>query len=166
MTAMPKEKHAIQIRQIAACDADEMRALYILSLRANDKGFVQDLDFHGDIFARAAQYQTNQGDMLGVFIDGKLAGFGGLARVSNTSIELGKLHLHPGFQGQGIGRRIAETLIARAKELGYSTVELHVTVTQKAAIGLYKKLGFVETGRRMCDIRGEQFDTVFMELKI
>lgn len=156
----------IDIRPVAAQDADDMRALYVLSLRANAPGFVQDLSYHGDIFARATQYQSNRGEMLGIFADGGLKGFGGLVRVDDSRVELGKLHLHPELQGLGIGRRMAEALIARARALGYDVITLHVTVTQKAAIGLYRKLGFVETERRVCTVLDADFDTVFMELKL
>ena len=154
------------IKRISDEDADAMRRLYEMSLRINDKGFVQDLAYHGDIFARAQKYQRERGDMLGAHINGKLSGFGGLCKVNDDNVELGKLHLHPDFQGRGIGRTLAETLINRARELNYKIVSLHVTVTQNAAIGLYKRLGFIETHRRLCQVESESFDTIFMELPL
>lgn len=125
---------------------------------------MQKPDFHGDIAARAAKYQAENGAMLGLFTaQNELLGFGGLKATSNGGVELCNLHLHPQHQGQGLGKRLALALIEEAEELGYHKVELHVTVTQAAAIGLYKSLGFTETRRQVYDVEGQGFDTVFME---
>ena len=48
----------------------------------------------------------------------------------------------------------------------YKTVELHVTATQQAALGLYKRLGFIETRRHAYDLLGKIYNTVFMELPL
>src|SRR5690606_6742900 len=51
------------IRPISPADYDQLRALYKYSLSKNTAGFVQNPDFHGDIAARAEQYQNNNGAM-------------------------------------------------------------------------------------------------------
>ena len=104
--------------------------------------------------------------MLGLFQDNTLLGFGGLKQKENGRVELCNLHLHPHQHGKGLGKQIALALIDEARELDYQTVELHVTVTQEAAISLYKRLGFIETGRKVYDVDGQSFDTVFMELPL
>jgi len=163
----PLQNPALQnlvLRPIATCDADQLRALYKLSLSKNTQGFVQKPDYHGDIFARAEKYQSENGAMFGLFTaDDQLLGFGGLKATSPGRVELCNLHLHPDYQGQGLGKRLTLALIDEAEELGYQTVELHVTVTQTAAIGLYKRLGFIETRRQVYHVEGQTFDTVFME---
>jgi ribosomal protein S18 acetylase RimI-like enzyme len=60
---------------------------------------------------------------------------------------------------------MAEELISHARVLDYKILELHVTVTQTAALGLYKRLGFVETRREVfTHTDGTSYDTVFMDL--
>jgi len=152
------------LRPISPADADQLRRLYAYSLQQNSAGFIQNASFHGDIFARAEKYQNDNGAMLGLFDEnGTLLGFGGLKPTENGRAELCNLHLHPDYQGQGLGKQMALALIDEAKDLGYHTVELHVTVTQDKAIGLYKRLGFIETKRQVYDVEGQKFDTVFME---
>jgi len=159
-----QENHVI--RPISPADYSQLRDLYKYSLAKNAKGFVQKLEFHGDIAARAEKYQNSNGTMLGIFQDHTLIGFGGLKQAKNNRAELCNLHLHPQQQGKGLGKRLAQILIQDAEELGYDTVELHVTATQVAAINLYRKLGFVETKRQVYDVEGQSYDTIFMELHI
>ena len=159
-----QENHVI--RPISPADYDQLRDLYKYSLSKNAAGFVQNPDFHGDIAERAAQYQNSNGVMLGIFQDNTLIGFGGLKQTENNRVELCNLHLHPHQHGKGLGKHLARVLIQDAEELGYDTVELHVTATQDAAIGLYKKLGFAETKRQVYDVEGNAYDTIFMELRI
>lgn len=156
---------SLEIRPIRPADAEGLRALYALSLRRNAQGFIQNLQYHGDIAERAAAYQSGNGAMLGVFTNDNLVGMGGLKRKDAERVELGNLHLHPEYHGCGIGKKLSLALLEQAKKLGYSVVELHVTATQEAAIGLYKRLGFVQTDRRVYDVEGQSFDTIFMELR-
>ncbi len=156
------------LRPVTAADAEQLRALYKFSLQKNQEGFVQSHDFHGDIYARAESYQQNNGTMLGLFADDDrtLLGFGGLKQTENNRVELCTLHVHPHQHGKGFGKFLAQTLIDDARDLGYDTVELHVTATQDAAIGLYRRLGFSETGREVFVVEGSSYDTIFMELPI
>lgn len=49
-----------------------------------------------------------------------------------------------GVNGQGIGRRLTEAMLDRARELGCVTVDLTSRPSREAANALYKKVGFVE----------------------
>ena len=46
------------------------------------------------------------------------------------------------YRGNGYGRRLCETLLAKAKEIGGHTAYLQVIQTNGIAISLYEKLGF------------------------
>ncbi|MDP2205660.1 MAG: GNAT family N-acetyltransferase [Alphaproteobacteria bacterium] len=164
---MPQESQNI-LRPVTEADTEQLRALYKYSLQKNAQGFVQNVDFHGDIAARAQDYQNNNGAMLGLFADDgrTLLGFGGLRQAENNRVELCNLHVHPHQHGKGYGKFIAQVLVDDARELGYDSIELHVTATQSAAIGLYKRLGFSETGRQVFAVDGASYDTIFMELPI
>lgn len=176
MNSSLKEKMASDLpletmRRISISDTDSLRELYVFSLSKNVDGFIQDLNFHGDIAQRSFEYQENGGEMLGVFKNDVLIGFGGIRKKPKADdslkiVELCNLHLHPDYQGMGIGKKIAVALIQIAQERGYKTVELHVTATQQAALGLYKRLGFIETRRQAYELLDKVYNTVFMELPL
>lgn len=155
------------LRPIGPGDADQLRRLYRLSLEKNSRGFVTNPGFHGDIYDRAVKYQQENGAMFGLFDEnGSLLGFGGLKQKDGGRAELCNLHLHPDYHGKGYGKLLACMLLDEARELKYQVVELHVTVTQEKAIGLYKSLGFKETGRKVYEVEGQTFDTLFMEMAV
>ncbi|GAB5388309.1 MAG: hypothetical protein Alpg2KO_12770 [Alphaproteobacteria bacterium] len=156
-------------RDLSAIDADALAALYQRSLRANPDGFIQDISYHGSIHDLLQGYQQDGGDAVFLLPDADSTqplGIGGLRNAGDGVAEMCKLHLCVSAQGQGWGRLMAEHLMERASELGFSRVELHVTATQTAAIGLYHKLGFTveKRGDWTGDINGEQitFDVIYM----
>lgn len=156
-------KNPPRVSPVRPSDADALRALYALSVRANPKGFIQDLNHHGDIYDRGVEFRSSGGEILGLYDDGRLIGFGCLKPEEQNKVELCKLHLDPDYHGQGHGKTLALELITVARGLGFATVTLHVTATQTAAIGLYTRLGFQEVRRQIYDLKGQVFDTVFME---
>jgi ribosomal protein S18 acetylase RimI-like enzyme len=60
-------------------------------------------------------------------------------------------HLHidllPEVQGQGLGRRLLETLLGSLADAGSPGVHLGVAARNERAIGFYRTLGFCELGR-------------------
>lgn len=52
------------------------------------------------------------------------------------------------FRGRGVARLLVERALDDCREGGGAVVFLEVRYSNKAAITLYKQLGFVETGRR------------------
>lgn len=56
--------------------------------------------------------------------------------------------VHHEFRGCGIGKLLVEKVIATCLDGGAEFVSLEVRPSNTAAIELYRRLGFVETGRR------------------
>ncbi|MGH1349418.1 MAG: GNAT family N-acetyltransferase [Methyloligellaceae bacterium] len=170
MVPQPKVYYDLNISTISQVDYEEMAVLYCHSIKNNPRGFIQDLTFHGPVEAMAESFIKAGGDMLSLRYNGSLIGMGGLRKVNNNRAELCKLHIHSEFQGNGYGKLLTQTLIERASELSYNEIELHVTKTQKSAIGLYRKLGFKETKQAIYQtkINGQKlsFDTLYMILKL
>ena len=69
------------------------------------------------------------------------------------------------YRGRGIGEALIQTLLDwAARTTSIEKVTLDVFADNTRAIGLYKKLGFIEEGRRIRDIkRGDEYvDTIMM----
>ncbi len=163
--------YALSIRTITPNDYEQVRALYIDSIQRNEKGFIQNLSYHGDIVEFGQKMIDAGGDFAVTEHRGKIVGFGGLKPDEKKgAVELCKLHLMHNLQGIGIGKQMSKYLLLRAKQLGFTNCILHVTTSQTAAIGLYKTLGFIEDKCEVWrgDICGkeESFECLFMHKNI
>ncbi|MGH9179068.1 MAG: GNAT family N-acetyltransferase [Acidimicrobiales bacterium] len=72
-----------------------------------------------------------------------------------------------GWRGRGVGTALVLTALDWARQAGAHKVALQVWPHNQAAIGLYRKLGFVEEGRLRRHYRrrnGELWDAVVMGL--
>lgn len=84
--------------------------------------------------------------VFGWYQEQQLMGFYIASQVCDE-ITLMDIAVHPSMQGQGIGQQLLAHLVdtARAHQ---ARIFLEVRVSNKAAISLYKKLGFQQVGRR------------------
>ncbi len=77
----------------------------------------------------------------------QVAGYAGMQNiVGECYVE--DIAVFPELRGQGIGRKLTETLLTKAREERSAFVTLEVRPSNKAAIQLYQSMGFVEVGRR------------------
>ena len=66
-------------------------------------------------------------------------------------------------RGKGLGRRLLEATVARAREMGLEKIELGVYATNEPAIRLYRAMGFVDEGvRRRSRLVDGMYDDVLM----
>jgi putative acetyltransferase len=86
----------------------------------------------------------DKGGIFDVLVDehGRIVGSVGLYRLNPSTCELRKMYLAGELRGQGLGRRMLSHAIAKAKELGYSRIELETASVLKEAIALYERHGF------------------------
>lgn len=71
-----------------------------------------------------------------------------LARAAGGEAEILTLAVAPAARGRGLGRRLLQAAIARARELGAETMFLEVGTENPAALALYAGLGFTKVGTR------------------
>lgn len=106
-----------------------------------------DLGFQGfeaELAGLPGPYASPDGALLLAHVDGEPAGCVALRRIEGTTGELKRLFVRPSHRGLGLGRKLTETAIAVARELGYERIRLDTTPEMGAAHELYRSLGFGE----------------------
>ena len=81
------------------------------------------------------------GEFWGVKMDGRLAAMAGERMKADGFTEVSGVCTHPDFQGRGLGKLLSIFMTQRVLDRG-ETPFLHAFATNKAAISLYKSIGF------------------------
>lgn len=127
-----------------------------------------DLDLSFQDFAHELEHLPQEyGPPAGAFLlarDGVVPiGCVGLRRFSERAGEVKRLYVVPHARGCGVGRALAERIVATARQLGYARLLLDTLRSMSEAQALYMSLGFRPTAPyRYNPIP----DTVFLELTI
>ena len=123
------------IRAAQAEDLEIVRAL----LREYAAELGVDLSFQG--------FDAELADPLGFYELVLLADDGcvALRRLDARTCEMKRLYVRPDRRGSGLGRRLAEAVIAEARTRGYARMLLDTLPTMTAARALYASLDFRET---------------------
>ena len=74
--------------------------------------------------------------------DGEVCGCGGYYRLTDESCEMKRLFVSEGFQGKGIGRRLAETILKSAQTDAFTLIRLDTANLLTEAIAMYESFGF------------------------
>ncbi|MDX6385325.1 MAG: hypothetical protein QOK48_2898 [Blastocatellia bacterium] len=101
--------------------------------------------FEKELAELPGKYAPPDGRLLLAFVNGKLAGCVALRKIGEGSCEIKRLFLRGEFRGLGLGRKLAEAVIAEARGIGYERMRLDTLSEQMGdAIRLYGALGFKE----------------------
>ncbi len=106
-----------------------------------------DLDFQNfdhEVANLPGEYSEPEGRLYTALLDNKPAGCVALRKIDRDICEMKRLYVRPEFRGKGIGKALAEKVIADARVIDYRRMRLDTVLSMTEAIALYKSLGFVE----------------------
>ncbi|MGA2857140.1 MAG: GNAT family N-acetyltransferase [Candidatus Sulfotelmatobacter sp.] len=102
-------------------------------------------NFEQELAGLPGDYAPPEGRLLLAEYDGQLAGCAALHKINDSICEMKRLYLRPQFRGKGLGRALAERIIAEARQIDYRHMRLDtVEPVMKDAVGMYRKIGFKE----------------------
>ncbi|UCC48068.1 MAG: ribosomal protein S18-alanine N-acetyltransferase [Gemmatimonadota bacterium] len=80
--------------------------------------------------------------------------------------ELGNLAVAPGWRRRGLGKRLLDWALEKARERGTERIFLEVRISNRAAQRLYERYGFVQVGLRRRYYREPVEDARVMSLDL
>ena len=102
--------------------------------------------FDAELATLPGDYAEPHGALLLALVDGEVAGCGAFRPLADTdypdACEMKRLYVRRAFRRFGLGRTLAQALMDRAFEAGYSTMVLDTLDEMEVARGLYASLGF------------------------
>jgi len=115
-------------------------------IRTEEVSREEEIEWLSRVFSR-----QEKGELfcLAAEVDGRLVANSEIMRGTGYSSHVGfiGIAIKKGFRGVGIGTEMMKTLEEQAKKVGLKVLALSVFANNQHAINLYKKVGFVETGR-------------------
>ena len=102
-------------------------------------------NFDQELAKLPGDYAPPDGRLLVAEYRSQLAGCVALHKLEAGICEMKRLYLRPQLRGRGVGRALAESVIAEARTIGYRKMRLDtVAPVMPNAVAMYRRLGFVE----------------------
>jgi ribosomal protein S18 acetylase RimI-like enzyme len=105
-------------------------------------------NFEAELSQLPGDYEEPGGILLLAYVGEQLAGCGAFRPLNDhdeaNACEMKRLFVRPAFRRYGLGRHLAQELMERAHQAGYSLMLLDTLDEMEAARELYASLGFEE----------------------
>ncbi len=102
-------------------------------------------NFDKELASLPGDYAPPEGRLLLAEYQDQLAGCVALHKLEDDICEMKRLYLRPQFRGKGLGRVLADRIIAEARQIGYHRMRLDtVEPVMKDAVAMYRRIGFRE----------------------
>lgn len=88
------------------------------------------------------EYAPPLGSLVMAYVDGRPAGCVAMRPMGDGLCEMKRMYIADGFRGHGLGRALADRILADAKAAGHRAMRLETSVRQPDAIRLYERSGF------------------------
>ena len=134
-----------EIRILAARWPDD-RATVAALFREYVSSLAEDISFQNvdeELTTLPGKYARPGGVVLIAWKGEEAAGAIAYRMVEPGVAEMKRLYVRPAFRGRGLGRELAEELIAEARARGYRTMLLDTLASMQSARALYRDIGFV-----------------------
>jgi epoxyqueuosine reductase QueG/predicted N-acetyltransferase YhbS len=99
-------------------------------------------NFEEELQRLPGRYSPPSGRLLLARCGGAIVGCVALRQIGDGLCEMKRLFVRPAFQGQGIGKTLAQAIIEEARRIGYKRMRLDTVL--EPAKSLYRSLGFQE----------------------
>ena len=120
--------------------------------------------FDQELAALPGDYTPPQGCLLLATSASQPAACVALHAIDAEACEMKRLYVRPQFRGHGLGKALAEGIIAEARQIGYTRLRLDtVEPKMKTAVAMYRQLGF----REIAPYRANPIEgALYMELNL
>lgn len=145
----------VTVRRVRPDEAAQFRAIRLAALRDSPTAFgstLEETELRPREYweSRVTQGAEGRESVLFVAVDnGRWVGLaGGFLEISpgEYRADVVSMWVRPDCRGVGVGRALLSEVIEWARDHGAARADLWVTETNAAARGLYRSLGFIETG--------------------
>jgi ribosomal protein S18 acetylase RimI-like enzyme len=161
------DTHSVVIRRLTSADAAAYRTIRLEALRQDPECFGSTFETENAQPPSWFAARLDGSTVLGAFRGADLKGIVGLLVPQGPKRAhkgmLWGMYVRPAARRAGVGRRLAEAIIALARER-VELVQLSVIADNTAARRLYAGLGFVEYGveKRALKHDGRTYDDILM----
>jgi ribosomal-protein-alanine N-acetyltransferase len=144
--------NGISIRQVAEKDIPEIAEL---EKKVSDSSWTEGM-LRSSVSLGALIWAVQQ--------NGEIIGYSVLDTRVFGEAEIHNIVVSPEHRGKGLSKLLMDRMILAAKESGAEKIFLEVREGNAVAIGLYKRYGFTENGRRRAYYKNPTEDARLMEL--
>jgi ribosomal protein S18 acetylase RimI-like enzyme len=136
----------VEVR-VAQPDSDDARWCLAQYFGEISERFESGFDPHQGGAADDAEMQPPTGFFVVAWLDGEPVGCGGMKRLDATTGEIKRVWTARCARGQGVARRIMQTLETLAQASGVTTIRLDTNESLTEAQAMYRRSGYTEIAR-------------------